>query len=206
MLHTVIFIGRSGCGKGTQAGFFNDYIAQSDSDKRQILYIETGNYVRDFIRQEHYSSKIARDLYEKDHREPDFLGIFLWSKVLIDELDENMHLVIDGAPRAIDEAQVLTSALKFYKRENSSIIYLNVSRKWSEDRLLARGRSDDKTLIKINKRLDWFDKDVVPAIEYFKTNPLYRFLEINGEQTIEKVHADIIAAYDPFDHAQGHGE
>ena len=196
MLQTVIFIGRSGCGKGTQAHLLKNRIAHHDPDKLQILYIETGNYVRDFIRQEGYSSKIARDLYERDHREPDFLGIFLWSKVLIDELDENMHLIIDGAPRAIDEAQVLTSALKFYKRENPAVIYLNVSRQWSEDKLLARGRSDDRTLTKINKRLDWFDKDVIPAIKYFETDPLYRFLEINGEQPIEKVHADIIAAYD----------
>lgn len=195
MLHTVIFIGRSGCGKGTQSGLLKDHIAYLDPNKRQILYIETGNYVRDFIRQERYSSKIARDLYEEDHREPDFLGIFLWSKVLIDELDENMHLIIDGAPRAINEAQVLTSALKFYRRENPIVIYLNVSRKWSEDKLLARGRSDDKNLTKINKRLDWFDKDVVPAIEYFRTNPLYRFLEINGEQPIEKVHSDIVTVY-----------
>ncbi|OHB09711.1 MAG: hypothetical protein A3G05_02405 [Candidatus Zambryskibacteria bacterium RIFCSPLOWO2_12_FULL_45_14] len=193
MLHTVVFIGRSGCGKGTQAALLNDYIAYHDPDKRQILYIETGNYVRDFIRQEGYSSKIAKDLYEKDHREPDFLGIFLWSKVMIDELDEGMHLVIDGAPRAIDEAQVLISALQFYKRENPTIIYLNVSRKWSEEKLLARGRSDDKTLAKINKRLDWFDQDVMPAVKYFETNPLCRFIEIDGEQTIEKVHADIIA-------------
>jgi len=196
MLHTVIFIGRSGCGKGTQSGLLNDRIARLDPDKRQILYIETGNYVRDFIRQKQYSSNIARNIYEKDHREPDFLGIFTWSKVMVEDLDENMHLVIDGAPRAIVEAQVLTSAMEFYKRENPTVVYLNVSRRWSEDRLLARGRSDDKTLTKINKRLDWFDKDVVPAIEYFKTNSLYRFLEINGEQPIEKVHSDIIAAYD----------
>jgi len=196
MLHTVIFIGRSGCGKGTQSGLLNDRIARLDSDKRQILYIETGNYIRDFIRQKQYSSNIARNIHEKDHREPDFLGIFTWSKVMVEDLDENMHLVIDGAPRAIVEAQVLTSAMEFYKRENPTVVYLNVSRRWSEDRLLARGRSDDKTLTKINKRLDWFDKDVVPAIEYFRTNPLYRFLEINGEQPMEKVHSDIIAAYD----------
>jgi len=196
MLHTVIFIGRSGSGKGTQAGLLKDRMARLDPDKRQILYIETGNYVREFIREKQYSSNIARDIYEKDHREPDFLGSYLWSKVLVEELDENMHLVIDGAPRALVEAEIMTSAIEFYKREQPAVIHLDVSRRWSEDKLLARGRSDDKTLEKINTRLDWFDKDVVPAIEYFKTNPLYRFLEINGEQPIAKVHSDIIAAYD----------
>ena len=196
MLHTIIFVGRSGSGKGTQADLLKDRIWRLDPDKRQILYVETGEHFRKFIRAENFSSKLSKKIYETGIRQPDFLGVFLWSKVLIDELDENMHLVIDGTPRALDEAQVLTSAIEFYNRKNPTVIYLDVSRRWSEDRLLARGRSDDKTLSKINKRLDWFDKDVRPAIEYFKTNPLYRYLEINGEQAIEKVHSDIIAAYD----------
>ena len=107
-----------------------------------------------------------------------------------------MHLVFDGAPRARDEAEVLTTALEFYKRERPTIIHINVSRAWSEKHLLARGRSDDVNLAKIDKRLDWFDKDVMPAIGYFINTPYYRVLEINGEQSIEKVHSDIIAAYD----------
>jgi adenylate kinase family enzyme len=54
---------------------------------------------------------------------------------------------------------------------------------------------DDKTIEKIDKRLNWFDQDTWPAIEYFKTNPLYRFIEVNGEQSIEEVHADIANRY-----------
>ena len=88
------------------------------------------------------------------------------------------------------------AALAFYKREKPTVIYINVSTKWSDDRLLARGRHDDSSLSKINKRLKWFDDKVVPAIEYMKKNPFYNFIEVNGEQSIEKVHADIIAAYD----------
>jgi adenylate kinase family enzyme len=75
-------------------------------------------------------------------------------------------------------------------------VHLNVSRKWSDDRLLARGREDDRTLAKINKRLDWFEKDTMPAIEYFRESRFYKFIEVNGEQPIEKVHADIVSAYE----------
>jgi adenylate kinase family enzyme len=85
--------------------------------------------------------------------------------------------------------------LDFYQREEPRVIYINVSRKWSEEKLLSRGRSDDRTLTKINKRLDWFDSDVVPAIEFFRNNPRYKFLEIDGEQPIKKVHQDIIKKY-----------
>jgi adenylate kinase family enzyme len=196
MLHTVIFIGRSGCGKGTQADLLKNRIARFDDAKRQILYVETGEHFRKFVRGEGYSSKLSHKAYENDDRQPDFLACWMWSNILIDELDENMHLVFDGAPRAVDEAEILTSALEFYKREKPAIIFLDVSRDWSEKRLLGRKRSDDVNLVKIDKRLNWFDKDVKPAIEYFRNNPFYRFLEINGEQSIEKVHSDIVAAYD----------
>ena len=41
-------------------------------------------------------------------------------------------------------------------------------------------------------RLDWFEKYTLPVVEYFKTNDRYTVLEINGEQTIEKVQTDIM--------------
>jgi adenylate kinase family enzyme len=195
MLQTVIFIGRSGCGKGTQGDLIKEWIRKNDYEKHQILYVESGNNFRQFIRGDNFSAKQALNIYEKDERQPDFLACCLWGQMLINELHEDMHLIFDGAPRSLPESVLITSALDFYQREEPRVIYINVSRKWSEDRLLARGRSDDRTLAKINKRLDWFDTDVVPAIEFFKNNPRYKFLEINGEQTVEKVHQDIIKEY-----------
>lgn len=195
MLHTVIFIGRSGCGKGTQADLLKNRINKNDADKR-ILYVETGEYFRKFIRDEKYSSKLSRKIYEMDERQPDFLACFIWGNLLLEELGEDMHLVFDGVARSRTEAEIMTTALKFYQREKPAVVYIDVSRKWSEERLLSRGRSDDLNIGKIGKRLDWFDQDVLPAIEYFKNNPYYRVIEIDGEQSIDKVHSDIIAAYD----------
>lgn len=197
MLYTTIFIGRSGCGKGTQSDLIKNYIAKGDQDKRQILDVETGERFRQFIRGEGYSAELSRIAYETDARQPDFLACSMWGDILIEELDKDMHIVFDGAPRSLPEAILISTAMEFYKREEPRVIYINVSRKWSEDRLLARGRMDDTSLSKINKRLDWFDKDILPAIEYFRTNKLYKFIEVNGEQSIEKVHSDIISAYDP---------
>ena len=196
MLQTVIFIGRSGCGKGTQAALLRERINRLDSEKRHILYVETGEHFRRFINGNSFSSKLSKQAYEFDLRQPDFLACWMWSNILIEELEENMHLIFDGAPRALSEAQMLTSSLYFYKREKPTVIFLNVSRKWSETHLLKRGRKDDINIGKIDKRLDWFDRDVMPAVEYFRDNPYYRFFEINGEQSIEKVHAEIIAAHD----------
>ncbi|MFZ2484966.1 MAG: nucleoside monophosphate kinase [Minisyncoccia bacterium] len=196
MLHTVIFIGRSGCGKGTQADLLKNYISGSDRDMRQILYVETGEHFRKFIRDDSFSSELSRKAYEKDERQPDFLACWMWVNVLVEELLPDMHIVFDGAPRSLTEALVLSTAMKFYGRENPTIIHLDVSRKWSEDRLLSRGRMDDRSISKITKRLNWFDEDTLPAIEYFKTNKIYKFIEVNGEQPINKVHTDIVEAYE----------
>ncbi len=196
MLHTIIFIGRSGCGKGTQADLLKNRIFEREEGKRHIIYVETGDHFRQFIRGKNYSAELSKKIYDKDERQPEFLACWMWTNLIINELGPDMHLVFDGAPRARSEAEILTTALQFYKREKPTVIHLNVSRRWSEEHLLKRGRSDDVNIEKIDKRLDWFDKDVVPALEYFKKEPYYRFIEINGEQSIERVHSDIIAAYE----------
>lgn len=196
MLQTVIFIGRSGCGKGTQARLFQNRLDKIDGGDRRILYVETGENFRHFIREQSYSSNISKAIYERDERQPNFLACWMWTNVLIGELEDNMHLIFDGAPRARAEAELLTTAFRFYKREKPVVVHITVSREWSEEKLLKRGRSDDLTIDKIDKRLDWFDKDVVPAINYFKSDPFYRYIEVNGEQSIEKVHSDIVAAYE----------
>ncbi len=193
-LHTIIFIGRSGCGKGTQATLFRNRIARQDREGNSILYVETGNHFRNFIHGKSFSSQLSHKVYESDERQPNFLACWMWSNILIEELNENMHIIFDGAPRARSEAEILTTALRFYKREGPIVVHIRVSREWSEEKLLKRGRSDDLTLEKIDKRLDWFDKDVVPAINYFKSDPYYRYIEVDGEQSIEKVHSDIVAA------------
>lgn len=194
-LETVIFIGRSGSGKGTQADLLKKRFHDKDPE-RQILYIETGEHFRRFIRGQSFSSKLSRKIYESDERQPDFLAGLMWGNILLEELEEEMHVVFDGAPRSLLESEIITSALKFYGRTNPTVIFINVSREWSEKRLLARGRVDDKSLSKINTRLDWFDKDVLPAIEYFRNNPYYRLLEIDGEQSINEVHLEIVSKYE----------
>jgi adenylate kinase family enzyme len=66
-----------------------------------------------------------------------------------------------------------------------------VSKEWATDRLLGRGRTDD-SLADIEKRMKWFEEDVIPSIEFFKNNENCEFMDINGEQTIEQVHEELI--------------
>jgi adenylate kinase len=191
---TFIFIGRSGCGKGTQAKLIMEHLEKNDANKRPIYYVETGAQFREFIKRDTYSSQLSKEVYARNERQPDFLAVWMWANLFIDNLTGQEHLIIDGAARSLDEAQALSSAFDFYKRK-VNIVHLDVSRQWSEDRILARGRKDD-TKASVATRLDWFDKDVKPAVDYFRSLEAvkgHRFMEVNGEQGLENVHADIVS-------------
>lgn len=185
-------MGRSGCGKGTQSKLMEEYIGKTDAEVRSLFYLETGPEFRHFIRNEGYSNSLALKVAQNAERQPDFLAIWVWANVLVDHLKENMHLLVDGTPRSLPEAQALHTAMLFYGRPKPLIVYLNVSRAWSEKHLKARGREDDRKDEDIKRRLDWFESDVLPAIDYFRNNPYYHFVEINGEQAVDGVHRDIL--------------
>ena len=187
---TCIFIGRSGCGKGTQAELLIKYFKEKSDNP--VFYLESGQKFREFISSSSYTASLSNEIMKDGKLQPAFLAIHLWAHLMIEQMDEKKHLVIDGTPRKLEEAKILDEAFKFYKRNTPTIIYVNVSRKWSIERLEARGRADDKSLEEINKRLDWFDNDVMPAVEYYRNNPDYKFCDINGEQTVEEVFKDIL--------------
>ena len=190
---TFIFFGRSGCGKGTQAELLIDYLAKKDPN-RKTIFIETGRLLRSFADNEKgFTGQKVKKILGEGGLQPEFLPIYLWGGKLIKELSGDEHIVCDGVARRLPEAPVLDSAFHFYDRKSPNVVYLNVSSEWAIKRLLERGRSDDDKK-EIENRMTWFDKNVVPAINYFKDNSYYNFSEINGEQEIEKVHADIIRA------------
>ncbi len=188
--YTFIFIGRSGCGKGTQVELLQKYLAEKyPSD--EVFYLETGERFRNFIKEGTYSSNLSRKVYESGDRQPSFLAIWMWSHILVESFKGTEHLIIDGSPRAYGEALAMDTALKFYGRR-AFVVHLNVTRKLSEERLLGRGRADDIDLEKVKKRLDWFEDDVVPAIEFFKANSNYDYIDVNGEQTLEEVYNEMM--------------
>src|SRR3989344_5868940 len=190
-LKTFIFIGRSGCGKGTQAALLIEELKKRDAE-RPVLYMESGERFRALLKETNFTSELARGVSDRGELQPAFLAIHVWSHIFIEGLTGKEHLVIDGTPRKLSEARILADALRFYGRPQPQIIYINVSRGWSQARLAGRGRADDATA-NVAGRLNWFDSDVAPAIEYFRDEADMRVLDINGEQSIEQVQAEIFS-------------
>ena len=133
---------------------------------------------REFIKGNGFSNTLANKINEEGRRQPDFLACAMWTEVLISSLTGKENIILDGTPRSLLGAQILLTALDFYGFEKKIVVYLDVSRAWSEKHLLSRGRADDSTLEKISRRLDWFDTDVIPALSFFKESPNFTILSL----------------------------
>jgi adenylate kinase len=190
-LKTFILMGRSGCGKGTQAKLLIEELKKRDPSA-SVTYLESGDRFRELLSKDTHTSHLAKDVADRGALQPAFLAIHIWSHLFIGNLRGDEHLVIDGTPRKLNEARIFADALRFYKRPEPVVLHIDVSREWSRERLLARGRGDDERA-NIEGRLNWFDSDVAPAIEYFRDEADMRVFDINGEQSIEAVHKEISA-------------
>ena len=189
-----VFIGRAGAGKGTQAKHLRDYIKKVDTS-RGLVDVETGAEFRKFIAAgDSYTSKLSKNTVETGGLMPEFMPIYLWAKMLISTYTGDEHLLLDGTPRKLLEAKVLDSLFPFYGMGKPWIIYLDIDHDESVTRLMKRaveGRKDDNREA-IERRKVEYETNVHPTVEYYRTNPNVNFLDIDGEQSIEAVHADIV--------------
>jgi adenylate kinase family enzyme len=188
-LHTFLFFGRSGCGKGTQAKLIREKLI---SQGRDVLYIETGAELRDLAEEKNPTAEMVSDVLDHGDFLPPFIPIWVWTNAFIRKFDSPVQdLILDGLARRIQEAPILDSALRFYGRTHIHVIHINVSRDWSRERMTERGRADDNP-DEIERRLSAFDHNVVPVLEYFKNQKGYDFYEVDGMHDIEDVHRDIV--------------
>lgn len=195
--HTVICIGRSGSGKGTQMKLLQELL-RGQSAINPSIHIETGHYFREFIEERNsLSAQLANEFYLDGKRQPEFLAISMWGYVLCKDYTGIEHLLFDGTPRSEPEARIIEDALLFYDRFNESkfakpkVIFLDVPEEWSVARMSERGRIDDKTKEQLELRSSWYQSEVLGAIEYFKANPKFEFIVIKGDRTITEVRDDI---------------
>lgn len=187
---TYIFISRSGGGKGTQIALLKQYL--EDNDKGEVFHLEAGDKFREFIEKKTYSSKLAQKIANCGGLMPSFLAVWAWGGELVDHLTKDNILIIDGIPRKLNEAKLLVEALEFYDRHKVKVVLINVSRDWAMGKMVERHREDDEKLASRKERLEWFESDVLPVIKFFKGNPDYEVIEVNGEQDIKSVHDEVM--------------
>jgi adenylate kinase len=189
---TAIFLGPQGCGKGTQAAQLKAYLAKTDP-ARAALSFGMGNALREFIAAPGYTQDIVRPSMERGELQPLFLAASLLGNFLVEKIQSNEHLLVDGWPREENQIEVLDSAISFYNRQQPVIIFLNISDDTALERLVKRGRSDDTPEI-ISERLAWSRERLGAILDWYRKNPRYAVVEINGERDIGIVQTDVRAA------------
>ena len=100
-----------------------------------------------------------------------------------------------GSPRRLQEAVLEDVPLEFLGRPKPVGVHILVSREEAKKRLLFRKRGDD-TETSIERRLDWFDKDVMPIIEYYRKDG--RLIEVDGEGAPEKIFNELLEKLEKY--------
>jgi adenylate kinase family enzyme len=186
-----IFFGVSGSGKGTQAELLQKHLETIDN--REICNLETGKRFRELTSKETYAGQKAAEITNNGGLQPVFLSIWNWTDFFLDELKDNQHLIIDGSPRRLEEPNILETAFDFFEYKDVHIIFLNVEHGVVKDRLMKRGRHDDLPE-KIDRRLAWFQEQVLPMLAYYRASSRYHFHDVNGALNVDEVHAEVLKA------------
>ena len=123
----------------------------------------------------------ALTLNKQIHLEKDISNKDKYKRLLryiyLDNLSINSYLTEAGYVKVYDKYANDTKRYKELKQ-----------REEAEKRLLARGRADDVES-SIKNRMDWFDEDVMPILDYYKKDG--RLIEVNGEQSPEEVFSEL---------------
>lgn len=189
-----IFIGRSGAGKGTQAKLLMEEIAKKDPAQK-VLYVETGAEFRKFMETKGYVPEATKRIIDSGTLMPEFMPIYMWAKVLTERFSGSEIVIFDGTPRKMIEAKSMDSLFPFLGMAKPQVIYIDLDPDSAMQRLSLRskeGRADDDAH-GIASRQKEFEKHVQPVVEYYKENPDFTFIHIDGSGSIADVHKDIMS-------------
>lgn len=184
---TFVFIGRSGCGKGTQAALLQTYLLSMGC---KVLRLGTGDFARERAQKNTLTGKWIKSILDAGGFFPSWLAGGLMIEMIEPNLtSHDQVLLLDGSPRRMHEAQVLDEFMAHLERPPVRPIYLDINEAESRRRLLARGRGDD-TEDAITNRLAWFNTQVMPVLGYYGD----RLITVSGEGDVNAISAKIIAS------------
>ncbi len=188
---TFVFFGLVGSGKGTQIKLLIDVLKAKD--ERDVVYAYPGKEYRALVEGISYAGSLIKDSLARGELQPNAITNAIFGHQLMTELKEDSHMIADGYPRTLNQAENFEALLRFFKRDGVKIVYITLSEAEAMKRNLLRGRADD-TEEGLKRRFHEYTTNVVPAMDYFKGKPGYEIFEINGEQSVEDVHKDILKA------------
>ena len=213
MVKTYGLFGPPGAGKGTQAAGI--------VDKYKIPHISTGDIFRKNIKEGTDLGKKAKEYMDQGLLVPDELTVGLVTD-RISQDDCKNGFMLDGFPRNVSQAEQLDAFLKENNIELSNVINIEVDKSILVSRAVGRRickscgatyhvefnppkvdgtcdvcggelyqRADDNEET-VSKRIQVYLDETKPLADYYLNEGI--IANINGEQSIDKVFADIVDA------------
>lgn len=196
----LIIVGPQGSGKGTQA--------KKICEKLNIPHISTGDIFRENIKGETELGKLAKSFIDKGELVPDEVT----NKIVADALKDKDGFLLDGFPRNLDQAKFLDSITELDKVIEIQLPTDEVMKRLSGRRtcpvcgeiyhinfkppkIEGKCDFDDGDLFQrdddkpdaIMERLNIYDKQTLPIIDYYKE----KVVSIDGSPAIDEVWTEI---------------
>ena len=203
MAYRFIFLGAPGSGKGTWSGIVSQRLALS--------HLSTGDLLRQEVAENSELGQKARSYMDAGELVPDELILALVDK----KLGEANGFILDGYPRNIEQAKTIAEILEKNKISLSKVIYLEVAEEELVRRITSRvvcpncgatynlqtmppklagicdrcgskliQRPDDTEEV-FRVRLDAYNKQTAPLLEYYEQKGLLYRYDNYGAQTEE---------------------
>ncbi len=207
----IVLLGGPGVGKGTQA--------QKLSAEYKIAHISTGDILRQAIKDGTEMGLMAKTYMDKGALVPDdvVIGII---KDRLAQPDAKSGFILDGFPRTVPQAQALDELTLNMDMPLDAVINIKADAEVIVQRLSGRRtckdcqtvyhvlysptkeegicdrcggqlyqRDDDKEET-IRKRLDVYEKQTSPLLEYYKNSG--KLMEVAGDVPIDEVYENIV--------------
>jgi adenylate kinase len=186
----ILLLGPQGSGKGTQAKLI--------SKTYGIPQIATGDMIREIKELDSELGRRVKAIYDRGELVDDTTIVDLIESRL-DRGDTLPGFLLDGFPRNTAQAEALDALLSQLGHSLDVVFELQVpDREVLLERLAKRaaaeGRTDD-TPDAIRKRLEIYDRETAPLVEYYRSTR-GNVVGIHADQPIEDVFAEIRATLD----------
>ncbi len=185
----LVLLGPPGSGKGTQAARLKEYL--------QVPHISTGDLLRAEVAAGSPLGVQAKEVMAR--------GDFVSDEVLLGMLEARLArpdtangFILDGYPRNLAQAAALGSLLQKIGQPMDYGVQLEVPTELLVERIAGRaaaeGRSDDTPEV-VRKRLQKYDNDTAPVIDYYRQHG--QLTVVNGVGSLDEVLSRLIEALSP---------
>ena len=178
----MVILGRQGSGKGTQSTRLVDEFG--------CIHVSTGDMLRAALEAGTELGLKAKAVMEAgDLVSDDIMNGIVAERLAESDIAEH-GVLLDGFPRTADKADALERILDGMGEELTMAVNVDVPVAEVTARMLARGRSDD-TEEAITRRLELYDEQTAPLLEWFEERGLLE--TIDGYGTEDEVFARLSA-------------